>query len=177
MQMNYKESLELVLEHEGGYVDHPKDPGGATNRGVTQKVYNNFRRAHGRSAQSVRYLEEGELQAIYKLQYWDAVKGDLLPSGLDYAMFDFAINSGVVRAVKYLQGIVGVKQDGIVGAMTLGAIYDVPKTINTLCDWRMSFLRRLPTFLTFGRGWTARVEGRNPKKVDGVREIALDMAK
>jgi lysozyme family protein len=176
MKANFAESLELVLEHEGGYVDHPKDPGGATNKGVTQRIYNNFRRSRGRSAQSVMFLEAGEVEAIYKLQYWDAVRGDLLPSGLDYAMFDFAVNSGVSRAVKYLQGIVGVKKDGVIGAMTLGAIHDVVKTINTLCDWRMSFLRRLPTFLYFGKGWAARVEGRNPKKVDGVREIALDMA-
>lgn len=175
MQHNFEKCLELVLEHEGGYVNHPRDPGGATNKGVTQAVYDRYRRSRGRSKQSVKFLETGELEAIYKLQYWDAVQGDLLPSGLDYAVFDFAVNSGVGRASKYLQGVLGVKQDGHIGAMTLGAITDVRKTINALCDWRMSFLRRLGTFATFGKGWTRRVEGQHPSKVDGVREVALEM--
>lgn len=177
MQGNFEQSLELVLEHEGGFVHHPRDPGGATNKGVTQKVYDAFRYSRGRSHQSVRFLEEGELEAIYKLQYWDAIRGDLLPSGLDYAVFDFAVNSGVNRAAKFLQAVLGVKQDGQIGAMTLSAIVNPKWTINALCDRRMGFLRRLGTFATFGKGWTRRVEGSNPKVVDGVREVALEMAK
>ena len=91
-----------------------------------------------------------------------------MPLGLDYAVFDFAVNSGVGRASKYLQAVLGVAQDGQIGARTLAAIQSPKATINALCDRRMSFLRNLRTFLTFGKGWTRRVSG--------VRSKALDMA-
>ena len=168
MNNNFEKALALVLEHEGGYVDHPKDPGGATNRGVTQAVYNAYRKVRGRGIQSVKFITEDELRAIYKFQYWDKVHGDFLPTGLDYAVFDFAVNSGVSRASKYLQAVLGVAQDGQIGARTLAAITSPVKTINALCDRRMGFLRNLGTFLTFGNGWTRRVQG--------VRADALEMA-
>ena len=167
MHTNFNECLELVLKHEGGFVNHPKDPGGATNRGVTQKVYDAYRKTRARPIQSVKFISEDETKAIYKFQYWDRVQGDFLPRGLDYAVFDFAVNSGVGRASKYLQACVGVKQDGVIGAMTIAAIGKPANVINALCDRRMSFLRNLDTFLTFGRGWTRRV-------VD-VRKHALEM--
>ena len=176
MKSNFAKCLELVLHHEGGYVNHPKDPGGATNKGVTQKVYDGYRKVKARPPQSVKFISDSELEAIYKLQYWDAVKADLLPTGLDYAVFDLAVNSGVGRASKYLQRVLGVPQDGMIGAQTLGAVYNTKKHINDLCDLRMSFLRQLKNFATFGKGWTRRVEGANPKITDGVREIALEMA-
>ena len=173
---NFDKALALVLEHEGGYVNDPHDPGGETNRGVTKAVYDAYRKVRGRGPQSVKHISDAELKAIYRFQYWDKVQGDYLPSGLDYAVFDFAVNSGVSRASKYLQAVLGVAQDGVIGAKTLAAIHNPIKTINALCDRRMGFLRRLPTFWRFGKGWTKRVEGSNPKKVDGVREVALDMA-
>ena len=168
MNSNFEKALALVLEHEGGYVDHPKDPGGATNRGVTQAVYNAYRKIRGRGMQSVKFITDDELRAIYKFQYWDKVQGDFLPTGLDYAVFDFAVNSGVGRAAKYLQAVLGVAQDGQIGARTLAAITKPVNTINALCDRRMGFLRNLRTFLTFGKGWSRRVQD--------VRAHALEMA-
>lgn len=168
MKANFDKSLALVLVHEGGYVNHPKDPGGATNRGVTQAVYDAYRKTRGKAAQSVKFISDDEVNAIYKFQYWDRVQGDLLPAGLDYAVFDFAVNSGVGRASKYLQAVLGVAQDGQIGARTLAAITNPSNAINALCDRRMSFLRNLRTFLTFGKGWTRRVTD--------VRKHALEMA-
>lgn len=176
MQRNFEKALALVLEHEGGYVNHPRDPGGATNKGVTQAVYDAYRKVRGRGPQSVKYIAPAEVLAIYKFQYWDRVQGDFLPDGVDYAVFDFAVNSGVSRASKYLQAVVGVAQDGQIGARTLASIGSPARVINALCDRRTGFLRQLATFATFGRGWTKRVEGEDPKRIDGVREIALDMA-
>ena len=168
MNSNFDESLRLVLLHEGGYANHPKDPGGETNRGVTKAVYDAYRRTRGRPVQSVKFITDDEVKAIYKFQYWDRVQGDFLPRGLDYAVFDYAVNSGVGRAAKHLQAVLGVPQDGVIGAVTLSAIRSPVNTINALCDRRMSFLRNLRTFLTFGRGWTRRVAD--------VRKHALEMA-
>jgi lysozyme family protein len=168
MKANFDKSLALVLVHEGGYVNHPLDPGGATNRGVTQAVYDAYRKTRGKARQSVKFITDEEVNAIYKFQYWDRVQGDLLPAGLDYAVFDFAVNSGVGRASKYLQAVLGVAQDGQIGARTLAAITNPANAINALCDRRMSFLRNLRTFLVFGKGWTRRVTD--------VRKHALDMA-
>jgi lysozyme family protein len=176
MNNNFNRCLELVLEHEGGYVNHPKDPGGATNFGVTQKVYDAYRKTRARGYQSVKYITEAEVNAIYKIQYWDRIQGDMLPMGVDYAVFDFAVNSGVDRASKTLQAVCGVATDGVIGAVTIAAVGKPVDVINAICDRRMSFLRRLKHFVTFGKGWTRRVEGSDPKKVDGVREVALDMA-
>lgn len=168
MNTNFDKCLSLVLVHEGGYVNHPRDPGGATNRGVTQAVYDAYRKTRGRGQQSVKFITDDEVKAIYRFQYWDRVQGDLLPAGLDYAVFDFAVNSGVGRASKYLQAVVGAPQDGVIGARTLAAIQSPKNAINALCDRRMSFLRNLRTFLTFGKGWTRRV--------NDVRAHALEMA-
>ena len=165
---NFDKALAYVLEHEGGFVHHPKDPGGATNKGVTQAVYDAYRKLRGRGQQSVKFITDAEVTAIYKFQYWDKVQGDHLPAGLDYAVFDFAVNSGVGRASKYLQAVLGVAQDGVIGAKTLTAVKSTTGTINALCDRRMAFLRNLGTFLTFGKGWTRRVQG--------VRAHALEMA-
>ena len=167
MNANFEKALALVLEHEGGWVNHPKDPGGATMKGVTQAVYDAYRKLRGRGVQSVKLISEEELRAIYKFQYWDKVQGDFLPVGVDYAVFDFAVNSGVSRAAKYLQAVLGATQDGQIGAKTLAAITSPANTINALCDRRIGFLRNLKTFLTFGKGWTRRVQG--------VRAHALEM--
>jgi lysozyme family protein len=170
MQTNFDKSLAAVLVHEGGYVNHPRDPGGATNKGVTQAVYDGFRVKHGMAKRSVREIEGAEVHKIYKAQYWDAVKGDELPSGVDYCVFDFAVNSGVSRAAKFLQSAVGVKQDGQIGFATLEATRNASPSgvVTTICDARMAFLKRLPTWDVFGKGWSSRVAG--------VRKMAMSMA-
>lgn len=181
----YKQSLALVLAHEGGYVNHPKDPGGATNKGVTKKVYDAYRKVHGLPVQSVRYISDEEVGAIYNKQYWKLVRGDSLPAGLDYAVFDFAVNSGPSRAIKYLQRLVGVEDDAVIGNMTLAAVYEKAKAneetlILSYCANRMAFLKSLDTFSTFGKGWTRRVIGYEPGvqlNDSGVIDYAISMAR
>lgn len=156
---NYAACLAVTLRWEGGWSDHPADPGGATMRGVTQAVYDGYRVARGLTRRTVRNIEEPELQAIYRKQYWDVVRGDELPPGLDLAVFDYAVNSGPMRAVKALQAILGVVVDGHLGEATLGAIrgHTAGALVAALCERRMTFLRTLKTWPTFGKGWMARV--------------------
>jgi lysozyme family protein len=153
-------SFKLVLAHEGGYVNHPADPGGATNKGVTQATYNAYRRAKGEAVRDVRQITDAELSDIYKSRYWNAVRGDELPTGVVHAMYDFGVNSGPSRSIKFVQALVGVDDDGVLGPKTLAAIKAMPARdlINRLCDARLAFLRGLSTWPTFGRGWTTRVE-------------------
>lgn len=169
MKENFGTALNHVLKHEGGWADHPKDPGGATMKGITIAVYRQHIKPNG-TKNDLRNITDEQVATIYKKQYWDKVRGDDLPSGVDYAVFDFAVNSGVSRASKYLQAVVGKRQDGIIGPETLAATRSImaQTVINNLCDRRMSFLRGLKTFETFGRGWTSRVSG--------VRLEALRMA-
>lgn len=147
-----------VFTHEGGYVDHPKDPGGATNHGITHKTLAAWRGKPVTKA-DVRNLSRAEAALIYRAQYWRPIRGDELPAGLDYALFDFAINSGPARAVKTLQRIVGVPADGIMGAITLDAVSkrSPADLINALCDARLAFLKGLKGWPTFGKGWGRRV--------------------
>lgn len=161
MIANLELAMKWMLAHEGGYVNHPKDPGGATNRGVTQRVYDMYRRRSKLPTRSVRAIAGNEVAAIYKSQYWDAVKGDDLPSGVDYAVFDYAVNSGPKRAAMELQRVVGARVDGIIGMETVGMAraMDPFDLIEQLCNRRMAFLRGLKHWKTFGRGWTARVMG------------------
>lgn len=166
---NLEKTTEWILVHEGGYVNHPDDPGGATNMGVIQRTYDGWRRRNGLQTQSVRNITKTEVIAIYKDQYWDKVWGDDLPDGLDYALYDFAINSGPSRAVKFIQKIVGVKEDGVMGNITYNAIIsknNVEQLIIDLCYARWNWLKRLRHWNTFGRGWTRRVMGEE----EGVQE-------
>lgn len=159
---NFEPCTQWALIHEGGYVNHPKDPGGATNKGVIQRTYDGYRDRIGKPRQSVRSITMAEVMDIYKSQYWDLINGDALPDGLDYAMYDFSINSGPSRAVKFLQEILGVKVDGVMGNGTLGAIQrrnDISGLIQELCLKRWNWMKRLKTFATFGKGWTRRVMG------------------
>lgn len=185
---NYRQSLSLMLAHEGGFVNHPKDPGGATNQGVTQRVYDAYRKSKGATLRSVKFIEPNEVADIYKNQYWKLVRGDSLPAGIDYAVFDFGVNSGVSRAVKYLQivlGFTGADVDGVPGMMTLNAANDAARSdeeglIIKYCANRMKFLRSLSTFGTFGRGWTRRVVGNIDgfqEKDTGVLDYAIMMAR
>ena len=110
---NFDRSLLLVLAHEGGWADHPKDPGGATMKGVTLATFRRYR--PGASKADLRNISDADLQRIYRDGYWNVIRGDDLPSGLDFAVFDYAVNSGPGRAAKHLQAVLGVPQDGKVG--------------------------------------------------------------
>ena len=158
MKDNFLNALKQVLVYEGGYVNNPNDPGGATNKGVTQAVYNQWRLSHGEAKQSVKFLASQEVQAIYKNNYWDKIKGDQLADGVDLATFDLAVNSGVNRAIKMLQKVSGVADDGIIGPATIAAANKDPvKTVKALCDARLAFLESLSTWRFFGKGWANRV--------------------
>lgn len=158
--------LEEVFRHEGGYVDHPRDPGGATNLGVTRRVLAGWRGVSPwfrLPKAAVKNLTKAEAAAIYRDLYWRACRGDDLPPGIDLALLDFAVNSGPARAIKSLQAEVGAKADGIVGPLTLNALSlrigkaGVAAVIDGLCGRRLNFLQRLAIYATFGRGWSRRV--------------------
>ena len=158
MQENWDESFAAVLKHEGGFVNHPKDPGGMTNLGVTQRAWEAYLNRDVTEAE-MRGLTPDAVKPFYKAMYWDKIKGDQLPSGADYAAYDLAVNSGVGRASKYLQEIAGVTADGVIGPKSLEAIKacDPQELADALCNKRLDFLKRLPTFATFGKGWSRRV--------------------
>ncbi len=182
---NFEQCLALTLVWEGGYVNDPADPGGATMKGVTQKVYDAYRAGKHLSTRSVAQIEDLELRDIYRTRYWDLVGGDKLPMGVDMALFDFAVNSGVRRAVKEAQSLVGVPQDGVMGNGTLMGILEYSQTksplylLEAICDDRLAFLKGLPTFARFGKGWTRRVMGDHLGIQDGdsgVIDVAGAMA-
>lgn len=168
--MNFTEALEHVLKHEGGFVNHPKDPAGITNLGVTIAVWEEWVGRES-SEKEMRSLTPEMVSTLYKRKYWDRVKGDDLPSGLNYCVFDAAVNSGTGRAAKWLQECVGAVADGAIGEKTLAKVkaHDADAIVNAYCDLRLNFLKSLKTFDTFGKGWSRRVEG--------VRQAALDASR
>lgn len=167
---NFQKAVDSVLASEGGYVDHPRDSGGATNRGITRAALARYRGTPVSKAE-MRLLGVAEATVIYRENYWNAVQADALPRGLDFAVFDCAVNSGPRRAVLLLQETLGISRDGIFGPITLraAATCDVIATIGRFSDLRLAFLSRLATFSVFGQGWRRRVET--------VRRNALLMAK
>lgn len=158
MKENFEKSLALILKHEGGYVDNPKDPGGATNLGCTKKVWEEWV-GHEVTKEDIKALKVSDIAPLYKAKYWDAVKGDLLPAGVDYAVFDLAINSGPGRAAKTLQQVLNITADGQIGPATLSTLEAAnPRDVATrVCEARLAFLQGLPTYGTFGKGWFRRV--------------------
>jgi lysozyme family protein len=169
MEANFFKSLEMVLKHEGGFVDHPDDPGGATNKGITHKTYSDFLGRPLEDVDELKNIPEEHVQIIYKQGYWDKVKGDNLPSGVDFAIFDWAVNSGPGRAAKALQKAVGATADGAIGPKTLAAVEaaDAAKIIKAVADDREAFYKSLRTFNTFGKGWLRRNKE--------TRDFALEM--
>ena len=169
MDRNFARALSLVLKHEGGWSDHPADPGGATMKGITLSVFRQYVEPKA-TKDDLRRITDAQVASVYRKQYWDVVKGNDLPDGVDYAVFDFAVNSGPSRSAKYLQSIVGAKQDGKIGPDTLAKARAMVRAtiINDLCDKRMAFLKGLKAWTTFGKGWTSRVSS--------VRAEALKMA-
>jgi len=169
MNRNWDKCFDLVIVNEGGYVDNPADPGGATNWGCTKAVWEQYI-GHEVSKEDIRNLTKEDVKPLYKRNYWDAIHGDALPSGLDYCLFDCAINSGVGRAAKFIQEIVGVFADGAIGNNTVTAINQMNTVtmINEFSDKRQAFLESLKNFPVFGKGWT--------KRVTEVRIKSLEMA-
>jgi len=158
MKQNFEQSLALVLKHEGGWVDDPHDPGGETMMGVTKKVWEEWV-GHPVPPGSMKSLTVADVAPVYRKNYWDKVKGDDLPDGVDYAVFDYAVNSGTGRAAKQLQSCLGVTADGAIGPKTVAAAQatDPVALIKCICDNRLAFLQKLPTWGRFGKGWGRRV--------------------
>ena len=170
MQSNFDTCLAKLLIHEGGYVNHPSDPGGMTNLGVTARVWEEWV-GHPVSEKEMRNLTPLMVGPLYKRKYWDACRADELVSGLDYCVFDVAVNSGPGRAIKFLQSCVGATPDGGFGSITLALVKkaeaDPKALIESYCAKRLEFLQSLKTFETFGKGWSRRVAE--------VKEVALNM--
>lgn len=162
--LKFQEALDHVLVFEGGYSDHPADPGGKTMAGVTQRVYDAFRARRKLPHRPVRGIAKDEINQIYKQQYWDAIAADKLPAGIDVVVFDGAVNSGPKQAAKWLQRALGFSRsqvDGIIGNVTLAAVekhVDHDALIAQIIERREAFLKALKTFPTFGKGWMRRIK-------------------
>ena len=164
MNGNFDTCVEMVLQHEGGYVNHPNDPGGETNFGISKRAYPN---------EDIKNMTKDRAKEIYKADYWDKVKGDDLPVGLDLCVFDLAVNGGIGRASKMLQSSLAVAEDGIIGSGTVSAAKscNVEQTINKYQDKRAAFyfglVNRNPKQQVFLAGWMNRCRA--------VRKAALGM--
>ena len=158
MRHNWDEALLHILKYEGGYVNHPADPGGMTNLGVTKRVWEEWTGKPATEA-DMRALTPEMVGPLYKTRYWNAVKGDDLPSGVDLCVFDAAVNAGVGRASKFLQQAVGVNADGQIGPKTIAAVTAKPAddVIEEFCALREAHYKSLSTFATFGKGWMRRL--------------------
>ena len=169
MEASVFKSLDMVLHHEGGFVDHPNDPGGATNKGITHKTYADFLDRPLEDVSELKNIPEEHVQKIYKTGYWDRIRGDELPAGVDFCIFDWAVNSGPGRAAKALQKAVGATVDGAIGPMTVAAVNaaDAAQIIEDVTKEREEFYRSLRTFDTFGKGWLRRNKE--------TRDFALEM--
>jgi lysozyme family protein len=158
MQKNYDASLKRVLAHEGGYTDHPSDPGGPTNWGITIWDARKYWKRDA-DADDVKAMPLEAAKRIYRSKYWDALRCDELPPGVDYAVMDFGVNSGVSRALKFLEAIAGVPVDGRPDDALIRTVAKMPPkaVITELCNKRLVFLQGLKTWPTFGKGWGRRV--------------------
>lgn len=151
--MQFTRALIEVLKHEGGYVDHPDDPGGETNYGITVAAA----RENGYLG-DMRSIPMHVVADIYKRKYWDKVKADEMPESVRYALFDYAVNSGASAAIRALQRVCCVADDGIVGPMTINAANTYSGHLGAaLCGYRLQFMTDLKTWPTFGKGWSRRI--------------------
>ncbi|MER9628412.1 glycosyl hydrolase 108 family protein [Mesorhizobium sp. M0296] len=162
---NLSACLKVSLAYEGGWSDHPKDPGGATMKGITLATFRRYK--PGASKTQLRNISQTDVEFIYRDGFWTPIRGDALPFGIDMGTFDFGVNSGPSRGVKALQSVLGVDADGRVGPDTLKAlaVADKKKTIQKLCAKRLSFMQSLKIWNTFKRGWSARVADVEAKAV------------
>jgi len=158
MNDNWEQCFALVLKNESGFVNNPADPGGATNLGCTKATWEEFV-GHEVSIDDIKALTPNDVMPLYKEKYWDRINGDVLPSGIDYAVFDFAINSGLTRAAKTLQSVLGVDEDGEIGPASIDAARkaNAGQVASLVCEKRLAFLQNLSTWGTFGKGWGRRV--------------------
>ena len=161
--MRFEECLARVLKHEGGYVNDPLDSGGRTNLGVTQRVWEEFV-GHPVTEADMRALTPEKVGKLYKQKYWNAAYCEVLPKGLDYVVFDFAVNAGTGRAVKTLQSTIGILADGVIGPRTMAAINDantkdlIAKFSDARTDFYQGIVARKPDQARFINGWLRRVE-------------------
>jgi lysozyme family protein len=196
MRDNFPASLKEVLRHEGGYVNHPSDAGGATNKGITQAVYDGYRRSRGLLPRSVKMITDSEVADCYRVNYWDKICGDALPKGIDFLTFDAAVNSGTARGEKWLQQAINrvaqvrrLKEDGQIGLATIDASDDYPAAaiIDAYIDLRLGFMKVAKNTKTgqllwpiFGRGWGNRLLGepdaKGVRQANGVIQVAKRMA-
>ena len=152
--MNFEQAFTVLLKHEGGYSNHVDDRGGATMWGITEAVA----RANGYTGE-MRNLPIEFAKRVYRAAYWDAVRADELPEGVRFSVFDAAVNSGVKRAVRWLQEAVGTTADGVIGPKTLAAVrQQVPDALNAKYNGvRLKFMTDLPSWNSFGKGWARRI--------------------
>ena len=161
--MNFDAALKVILRHEGGYVHHKSDPGGRTNLGVTQATLESYLGRDVTEAE-MRALKQADVAPIYRKRYWDAMRCGDLPAGLALCVFDFGVNAGIRRGVRYLQTMAGAAQDGLAGPGTTKAARDFlmqhgeAEAIRRYSNARRGYYKQLPTFATFGRGWLRRVD-------------------
>lgn len=157
MKNNFKHCIPLILSYEGGFVNHPKDPGGATNYGITRATLSRFldRKV---DVQDVKDLDVETAKDIYHYMYWNQIKGDCLPLGVDLFVFDCAVNHGPGRAGKFLQQAIGAHVDGIIGPETVKicGYTDIKQALEGMHKQREIFYKSLDTFKTFGKGWLKR---------------------
>lgn len=157
MKQNFDQCLEMLLEHEGGYVNDKHDSGGETNLGVTKRVFDAYYTTDA-STDVMKGLTVEDVKPIYKDNYWAACSCEILPSGIDWAVFDYAVNAGTRRAAKCLQKAVGAVEDGVIGPNTLDAVdkADEENIINRMAIYREGHYRSLRNFDRFGKGWLRR---------------------
>jgi lysozyme family protein len=170
MTKSFKDCLELVLKHEGGFVNHKDDPGGMTNLGVTKKVWEEWV-GHPVTEKDMKELTPEKVAPMYEMRYWRTSYCEKLPRGLDLLVFSMAVNAGAGRSVKLLQDAIGVLPDGVIGPNTMAKINEanVETLIDKFSEARTAYYKGLKTFPVFGKGWLSRT--------DKERLEALDMAK
>ena len=168
MQGNFQACLDLVLKAEGGWVNHPSDPGGETNLGVTKKVWEEY---VGHPVETMKNLTPELVAPLYELKYWRPCYGEVLPRGLDFAIFSFGVNAGPGRSVKLLQQSLGLVSDGVIGPRVMQKLREsnIADVIKGFSESRREYYKSLKTFPIFGRGWISRT--------DKEEEEALQMTK
>ena len=162
--MSFETVVHMVLEHEGGYVNHPSDPGGETKYGISKRAYPDV---------DIAELTKDDAADLYKRDYWDRIKGDDLPVGVACVVMDYAVNSGISRASKALQSVCGIANgDGVIGPATLNAVWTTVKNtseedvITAVTEQRQGFIRALSIYDTFGKGWERRIEETRAKAME-----------
>jgi len=162
--MSFSSVVKMILVHEGGYVNHPSDPGGETKYGISKRAYPDV---------DIAELTEDDAADLYKRDYWDRIKGDDLPVGVACVVMDYAVNSGISRASKALQSVCGIANgDGVIGPASLNAVWTTVKNtseedvINAVTTQRQEFIRALKIYETFGKGWERRIDETRAKAME-----------